>query len=90
MSKTMDRSPEFIKDQYKKGFNIEFVGFEQLTLDHCMKHLQEKMGYEYITSDLGVNYVADYLKEERNPENIPFDSMWVSIFRGNVSLLPTK
>lgn len=40
------------------------------------------MGFETITSDLGINYLGDVFCEGIRPEDIPFDSVWMSIFKG--------
>ena len=40
------------------------------------------MGYETIASDLGISYIGPLLNDKAKPEEIPFDSVWLSIFKG--------
>ena len=78
-----NKSIEYMIDQYKKGLNIEFVGLEkQLTVMDVQNHLTQKMGFETITSDLGISYIGNMFNGEAKPEEIPFDSVWLSIFKG--------
>ncbi len=40
------------------------------------------MGFETITSDLGISYLGNIFNGDAKPDEIPFDSVWLSIFKG--------
>ena len=41
------------------------------------------MGFETITSDLGINLISQNFAEKVKPEEIPFDSVWLNIYKGD-------
>jgi hypothetical protein len=40
------------------------------------------MGFETIASDLGISYLGNIFNGDAKPDEIPFDSVWLSIFKG--------
>lgn len=63
MSKHVNRSKDYVKDSYKNTFNIELVGLpNELTLNTGIKYIQDKYGYEFITSEVGVGTLENTVK----------------------------
>jgi hypothetical protein len=79
----MSLDKEKIKESYKKNYNIEFLGFDDLSFKDSIEYLREKMQFEFILSEVGVSTLYDDLVRD-NINDIPIDTLFLSIFKGNV------
>ncbi|TNV77653.1 hypothetical protein FGO68_gene138 [Halteria grandinella] len=92
---TVSRYLEYLSDQHKMPqniiqtqirdtFNLDFIPLEDLSYSSCISHLQQKEGFEFIASEVGINMLGEYFTEQAEQSIVPMDSFVISSLYGDI------